>query len=519
MTLMAAFAVIAFLIWAAALAGNIVEAVYTSADGAAPLLYAEYFDERGDDELVLGSSPWFEPLYALVMTKWLPNHVEVWKAGPFLLYALTVSLTGWTVARAVSRRAGLLVGLAMAAPIPTVFLFVIGAANSHGHTLFHAVLLAAFLVTLPKLDGWARPARLLWATGLAITLAPGASSDVILILGGVLPFLVAVAFAGWLRLVHRGTALLAASACAVGTAGGRVIARLIEDQGIRTNGAEFPFADGAQAVENVGLLLEDVATFAHGQFGGSANTLDGALELIAIAAVVTVLVLVYRARHRLVGVVMKPGIPVERRLLTVYWAAAAAAVATAFVGSSAPDGQGIGSTRYVLILWPALLTLGVAVYGRRSLPVVATIATVSAILGCLQLDRGDYAAPFPVAHGEEAGRIERFVTAQGADHGYAGYGDAMTLTVQTDFDVRAYPVEPCTNGTELAPYSGSHQGSWYQGKPDVRTFYLVNPASAPSVPPPPAHWGPPAAMATFGPLQLYVYDHDLAFEFRSSGCG
>ena len=516
MTPVALVAVAVFLVWGLALADRIVANVYESSDAAGPLVFAQYFDHRGAGEIIVGNSPWYEPLYALRLTRWLPHHLQVWKAGPFLVYGVTVLIAAWTVARTVSRRAGLLVALAMAAPVPTVVLFVVGPANSHGQTLFHAVLLAAFLVTLPGLDRWRSAARWLWAAALAVTLAPGASSDLILLIGGVLPFLVAAGYAGWSGLVRRGSAALAAGACLIGAAAGRVLARLIEDHGIHTSGADFPLAPSREGFANVRRLLEDMASFAHGQLGGQPHLVNGAMEVIALAAMVAIPVLVFRGRHRALALVSGSAWSAQQRLLTVYWATAGAAIVIGFIGSTAPD-DGLGSTRYMLILWPALLTLGAIVYGRRALAVIAMIAAASAILGCIQLARGDYTDPIARApQGHQIDEIERFVATQHADHGFAAYWDAMSLTLQSDFKVRAYPVEPCPTGGGLCPFSASHEDSWYRPVPGVRSFYLVNPVGGvPRVPPPPARWGPPAASATFGLLRVYVYGYDLASLLRS----
>jgi hypothetical protein len=186
----------------------------------------------------------------------------------------------------------------------------------------------------------------------------------------------------------------------------------------------------------------------------------------------------------------------------------------AFISSTAPDDG--GSVRYVLILWPALLTLGVILYPRRGPAVIAAVAAVAAALGCIQLARGDYTAPIArTPHGEELDRIEEFVTARGADHGYAGYWDAMTITLQTDFDLDIYPVQPCPDGMGLCPSLLSRLDSWYIPRPETRSFYLVNPVGGlPRVPPPPPSWGRPLATGAFDGATVYVYGFDLASELR-----
>jgi hypothetical protein len=512
MTPVAAVVVATFLVWLLLVLGQVVANVYLSSDAAAPLVFAQDLDHRGAGEVVIGNSPWYEPLYALKLTSWLPSHEQAWKIGPFLLYGLTVLIAAWTVARAVSLRAGALVALAMAAPAPAVLLWVIGPPNSHGHTLFHAVLLSAFLVTLPGLEGWRWPGRCLWVIALAITLAPGASSDVILLLAGVLPFLAAAAFATWAGIVQRATGAIVGLACLAGTAAGLVIARVVETDGVRTTGAAFPPAAGEEVFANLRRILEDVASFAHGRLGGDAQPLNTVLKVTALVVMVAVPVIAYRGRHRLLEAVGSKGRPAEQRLLAVYWASACAAVTLAFVFSSAPE-DGLTSIRYMMILWPGLLILGCILYGRHALAVIASVAAVSAVLGCFELARGDYTQPMSTApRGAELAEIERFVTSNGAHYGYAAYWDALVLTVQTDFDVWAYPVQPCGERNLVCPF-GISMESWYGPRPNTRSFYLVNPdAGAPKAPAPPQSWGPPVATRTIGRITVYVYDFDLAAE-------
>ena len=182
-----------FLVWLLADIGSVTGALYRNPDNASSFVLAELLDDRGSGYVILGNYPWLEPLYALHLTRWLPDHRQLWEAGPFVLYLASVVLIGWQVGRGVSKRAGLVVALAMAAPAPLVLGYV-AVPNAHGHTLFHVALLGAFAVSVPSVAGWGGAKRALWAVGLAVTLAPGASSDVLLLIGGVLPFLMALAY-------------------------------------------------------------------------------------------------------------------------------------------------------------------------------------------------------------------------------------------------------------------------------------------------------------------------------------
>jgi hypothetical protein len=509
-TYVAVAAVGVFLIWAFVRAGEIVGLIYQNADAASALVMAEFLDERGSGSVVLGYL-WLEPLYALRLTRWLPAHHQVWEAGPFIVYAATVALVGWTVMRTVSGRAGLLVALAMAAPAPVV-LRIIGTPVTHTHVLTHGVILAAFLVTLPRLTAWSRGRRALWGLALAVTLAAGSSSDILLILGGVVPFLVAVILGWRIALVPRSTAALAAAGCVAGAAGGHLL-RVIAEHHEILEGHGFGPATPGEVPGHVPLLLENVALFVHGRVDGPFPSLG--LELVALGTMAVLPILCFGFFRQLPTVLTDGSRPPQQRLLALYWATSLLMLAAAYIASSAP--VDVYSVRYITLLWPALLTLAVIIFTRQALTVVALTAAATAVFGCIELGRGAYTQPesfFPLDRDVE--RLERFVLARGLDHGYAGYWDAATITAETDFKVRAYPLGRCGPASDgRCPHGDHHMDSWYMPKDRVRTFYVVHDAGAePRVGAPPARWGTPAEAAQFGPLRILVYDYDLAYVLR-----
>ena len=284
-TYAAVVAVAAFLGWALIRAGEITGLIYQNGDAAGALVLAEFFGERGSGSVVLGYY-WLEPLYAMRLTAWLPAHREIWEAGPFIVYAATVAL-----ARLDRRPQRLPAGGAArrardGAPAPVV-LRVIGTPVSHQHTLAHGIVLAAFLITLPKLATWGAGKRALWGIALAVTLAPGASSDIPLIIGGVVPFLVAVGYAWVSGLVPRTSAAIAAVGCLAGAAGGLVLRIIAENDGIIADpgGEDFPPATPGRALDNVPLLAKVIALFVHGRFDGPLPLLDDGIVLATIIAV------------------------------------------------------------------------------------------------------------------------------------------------------------------------------------------------------------------------------------------
>lgn len=507
-----------FAVWLLLRLGSITDSFYANSDNSSALVLAEFLDERGSGDAVLGDYFWLEPLYALHLTRWLPAHREVWEAAPFAIYALTLALVGWTVGRSVSRRMGLIVALAMAAPAPLVLEYV-SSPNAHAHSLVHTVILAAFLITAPRLAAWGRPRTALWAVGLAVTLAPGAASDPILLVGGVLPFVVAVGLGWWLRLLSRGIAILAATACLAGAGAGILLAEVAKQGGIRRSGLSLPLASVDHALDNVRRLFEGLALFVHGRTGdasipGNSSIPDGFDVFLVLGTVVAVPVLGIAVIRSAPALLRDPDRPAGQRLLLVYWGVAIAALAAAFIASSVP--VDIGSARYLLIAWPALLTLAAIVFGQRALTGLALLAATSGVLGCIELARDGYRLPVEYSN-DDVSRLERFVDANRLDHGYSSYEYAAAIMRLTDFKVRLYPVADCgRDGDKRCPSLEHQMDVWYEGKPGVRTFYVFNPnTNWRAIGPPPTRWGRPAQEAEIGPFRLFIYDFDLARVLRS----
>jgi hypothetical protein len=507
----ATVAVGVFLAWSAIRIRDITAAMYANSDIASAPVLAQLLPDQGSGHVVLGFYPWLESLFALDLTRWVPAHVTFWKAAPFFVYGATVALTGWTVARAVSLRTGFLVALAMAAPAPLV-IYLLGASDQRLPALAHAVLLAAFLVTTPTLARWAWPARAIWAAALALTLAPGVASDLLIVLAAAVPFIAAVAIGWRLRLLATDVAALAAGACLIGALGGWGLERLAEHFRIVYVPPGWELASVGTALSNGWLLLKEVALFAHGRFDTGPSPVD-ALDLAWIAAAVSaigatlilVVVLVRVARPFLTD----DGRPASVRLLALYWAASLLLVCGPFVFTTIP--VGINSVRYVFTLWPALLTLVAVVYARRAHAWLAILAAASALIGCWELQRGLYTPPaLTRPTPEEVAQLERIADSNDLDHGYAGYWDAMPITLESDFKLLAYPIEPC-GAVGYCPFHLHVIESWYTPKPGVRTFYVVGDQSLmPPLAPPPASWGPPAKTIRVGHLTVYLFDYDIA---------
>jgi hypothetical protein len=421
-----------------------------------------------------------------------------------------------------SPAAGLVVVLAMAAPAPIV-IYMLGVPDQRLPIFAHTIVLAAFLVTLPGVAAWRKPRQLLWAAALAVTLAPAVATDQLIYPAAVVPFLAAVAIGWRLRLIRVDSAGLAAGACLGGAVLGRLLWALAEHENFAYNHGTFQMAGSGRALSNAGLLLEDTALFAQGQFAFGSLPIDAfnaTREVVAIAAI-GALLLFGRVLVRSAGPILRDATRVlEQRLLFAYWTVSIVGVSLVFVITTAPEG--IAAVRYLTTLWPALLALVVIVYGRIATTGLALLAAGCAILGCIGLARGNYTPRIDEPpNGREADLVAQFAEENDLDHGYAGYWDAAPISVQSGFDVRVYPIEPCGPQVDTYCQFHSHQiEAWYEPQSGVRTFFVVNRQGlAPATRPPPAKWGRPFETAQLGDLTVYAYDYDISSQFEKVAPG
>ena len=99
-------------------------------------------------------------------------------------------------------------------------------------------------------------------------------------------------------------------------------------------------ATAERVLSNAGLLLQDVAMFAHGQFATGSepiNLFNAGRELLAIAAIVAVVFLLAVVARSARAIVADDSRTVELRLLGIYWVISMAAVSLAFVMTTAPS--------------------------------------------------------------------------------------------------------------------------------------------------------------------------------------
>lgn len=505
-------AALAFLVLLATRFRAVIATLYLNGDTASAPVIAELLPQRAGSQVVLGDYRWLEPLYLMRVTSVLPGHRQVWIVLPLLLFAVALAATTWAVRRAAGPGRAALAFAVLACPAPVV-LAQIGVLNAHGPVLFHAALLAAALVAFVVFGAaWSAPRLIIASLALALVTAPGVAGEQLLIPAGLVPVVIA---AGALRATRViGWRVTAALVCAMGgaLAGGTALTAYATSEKIVGTGLKFQLG-GLQAVlDQLRLFAEDLALVGHGSFGGPLTFWPVAhygLALVALAGIALVLRRVRAAGPHL------PELPPAAQALVVFWGAAFALVLLAFVSTTAAVDA--ASVRYALVAWPALVTLACVLATPRlgfvALSLVTTLGSVAGITELVRNENTTSLTPFP--RGDVAGQLARFVQSRHLDHGYAEYWSAATLTYQTKYVAKVYPVSPC--GPGLCPFKLHRIDAWYAPRPRVRTFIIEDAGMiAPAIGAPPPGWGA-TETAHFGQLTVRVYPYDVAKRLGPSG--
>jgi hypothetical protein len=115
-----------------------------------------------------------------------------------------------------------------------------------------------------------------------------------------------------------------------------------------------------------------------------------------------------------------------------------------------------------------------------------------------------------VALPQHAAQILRVLEREHARYGYAGFWSSLNLTWQSGKRVLVAPVNNC--GAELCPNKLFTIDSWYRPHRG-RTFLLVD-ATIPDIKPP-EFTKNAVRTRRFGPLTLYVFEHDITSHVRA----
>jgi hypothetical protein len=318
---------------------------------------------------------------------------------------------------------------------------------------------------------------------------------------------------GWrLGLLTRDSAVLGGAATIAGALGGWLLAALAASDGIHKAAFPIHLSSPGHWPANAWDVITSIAQFLHGQYAHGTfseflATAESAMAVLATAAAPLIaIVVLLRLRPSLADARRPP----TQRLLLVFWASSLIGVVAAVLITDVAGG--LGTVRYLLVCWPALIAISAFLWSDRVIAPLALIAAACAGIGIVQLHRGQYDDQGLAPSDAEIAALERFVENHDLDHGYAGYWDAAPITYLSDFDALTYPVGRCgPAGRDFCQFSLHTIDAWYRPVPGARTFFVYDTRDIPVNPgAPPARWGRPLAQAADGHLRLFAYDYDLA---------
>jgi hypothetical protein len=506
--------------------GQIVGATYLDADAAsAPVIGQLYGGAVAHREVVLGQMAWFSTLMFELATRWLPLHRQIWETAPYAMALASAALIAWALWRIAGRLAAAVGGALVVCAAPHT-LHLLFSLNDHSPTWFSLALLAGLLVLLER---EAEQLKTVWAVVAVVVVGAvvgtNMASDTLLVGAGFVPVLLAVAVVRVLpsvRTDRRALWLMLATLAVAGVADD--LTRLLmhhENVIIPSEVTHTELASAEALTSNFKLWWQSIAVLGNGEFFGETLGLTSALQVACAGiSILAVVLLVPRiawrelARHLRTD---RPGAPGEtdaprieapRIAWCIFWGSSAILLSAGFVVSSTP--VDIESDRYLvgLIYAAAALVPLLGAPGTLRRAAISAGATVFAFTGLLSLVQGtatDNVGNFPSA--SASAQVTRIARREHLTVGYAGYWDAAPITWATHFAVKVYPVQKC--GGQLCQFNIHYISSWYDSRPDMRTFLIDDPTQ-PVAAPPVAALGKPSAVYHIDELTMYVYPYDIA---------
>jgi hypothetical protein len=487
--------------------------VYRNADlASAPVIGQLFGGSPAHRQAVLGQTGWYSTLLFELATRWLPSHRQLWEVVPYAMLLTSAALMAWGAWKVAGRWAAMITGTVIVCASPAALGWLLGL-DDHSTTWFSMALLASLLVALYTRPSWMSPT---WATTVAVVVVGAVvgvngASDLILLVAGVVPALLAAAVVWWLRpgpeSARAGVWMCAAVAAAV-VADVAIKAYMQHENVVPEPGANpLAITNAAGASAHFSLWWQSVMVLGNGNFFGDNLTLTSGLQFIcALLSLVTV-VLVVRFALREVAAAVEPR-PAEqdaardraRLAWCVFWGSSVIVLTLVFIFSSLPID--IDATRYIvgIIYGPAAL-LGLMagrVAVRRA--VVTLGVSIFAFTALVSLIENQTFATSPPISYSSYGSLEQIAYRDHIAYGYADYWDAAAITWSTDYRLKVFPVQSCA-GTNVCAFSLHVVSSWYQGRPGQGSF-LLGQSPSPSM-------GKPSATYQIAGSTMYVFPYDV----------
>jgi hypothetical protein len=470
---------------------------------------------------VISSSGQWVSLWFGLLTAGLPLHRELWYVAPTLLFVASALAVGWSVSQIADRRAGLLAVMLCLVASPLALAFFM-AAVAHNTVYPCTALLGAYLIWLARAEHRSRVLSLAVPPIVGVAVGVCLASDLLLAVTAVIPLGVTALVTGVRR--ERRSRLLAVSALAtiaVAVPVARLTSSIMRSDGFLTVPTPAKAVPLAELPERATLLFKGLKALFNGYLGSSTapGTLHPALgvasTVVMSVALLALLVLGALAATRLLVSGIRQGAsqtPSElaRSLHVTYWVTSAATACGAFwIAAETGGGTNLHESYYATIVFsvaaviPLLLSRGLL--ARVAVAAGATIFFVASLVGLTS----NYTNISPWI-AEAAPTVERIAAANHVTVGYGGYGEASSLTWNTDGRVVVRPLMECPNpsGAPICPFYMSSVPAWFV--PQQRhTFLLVDEGEG-WVGSLPQGLGKPLATYRFKTMSMYIYPYDIA---------
>jgi hypothetical protein len=498
-----------------------IRATNLDADAASGPVIGELFGAApAHANVVLGEFGWYATLLFDLGTKWLPAHRQIWVAAPYAMALAGAGLAAWSVWQIAGRwAAGLTAVLLVCASPATLRLDL--STTQHAPAWFCLALLGAFVVWLERrADDVRKVVLIVLALVIGTIVGVNAKSDLLVIIGGLVPFALALTLARGRRnapALVTGAATLAVSVVVWGIT--RTVMRglaVAPEPGLHTT----KIVAGAKTVHNAKLWVRSVAVLGNGAVSGGSATPRVALAAVCAAVSIAAVVLVpWLGWRQLRGRISSPD-DRARHAFFAFWCSSAILISLAFVFSAAPvdihaDRYLVGLVYAAAAVVPAAVALAPASRALRGRAAALVLAgtCVFALSAIVSIARGvstegtEFHTPVSTA---TADQIARIAAREHLTVGYAGYWDAAPVTWATGFRVQVYPVAVCREDAHLCHFDLHYISSWYSPRSGTGSFLLTDDRSNESVTAPTPDLGRPTAVYRIGPIKMYTYPYDLA---------
>lgn len=524
-----------FLLLLATSLPQVLEGLSANSDQSTAFTLAETMRTPAEDrQIILGDSPWYEPIWLMRATSWLPGRWLIWQLIPFSLWIAGIGIAFVVVRRLVGRARPAIGAAALVAAPGMAMQVVQWAPISHGVVLVHLLILVLMLVVALGDPRWTTGRRGLAALVLGGAVTAVGAVDQLFLLYGLAPFMAAAAYVAVQRRTWR-PFLAALALTLVGLVGRTLLVHAGTSAGITSTGRVFNLLNNDRVAVQFGQLPSMLGELVARNAWGAPMERQYWLFAIAglTACVVLGLLLIAGVRRlweaaRPVLDAMRgdaPSVPehgaqtgaangvaneAERALMqdAVLVFAGVAVLAGLFVWLTSGVVFDLTAARYLAPVWIAAC-IGWPVLGVRTrtepLNSAVTLGLVLAATVSFEDRRSQTLPDDPFPKRADAAAVARFAAEHGATHGYGAYWPAAALTWHSRFKVNVYPVKAC--GTANCPYGLGTASDWYRPKGGPTLLITDASPNQPTVDP---RYGKPVAQMQQRGLTVRVYAADIA---------